>query len=57
MKVALVLLTAPLGPVRIVVCGATVSTVQVREAGVWSMFPAASMARTSNVWEPCERPV
>ena len=57
MKVALVLLTAPVGPVPIVVSGATVSTVQVREAGVVSGLPAASVARTWNVCEPCARPV
>ena len=35
--------------------GACVSTVQVREAGVESVFPAASVARTWSVCEPCER--
>ncbi len=39
------------------VSGATVSTVQVREAGVASTLPAASVARTSNVWEPWASPV
>ena len=40
-NVAEVLATAPIGPVVIVVLGATVSTVHVREAGVASAFPAA----------------
>ena len=42
----------PLGPVSIVVCGALVSTVIVRLAGVASVLPAASVARTSNVCVP-----
>ena len=42
----------PDGPLSIVVCGATVSTVKPREAGVASTFPAGSVARTSNVWAP-----
>jgi hypothetical protein len=33
----------------IVVCGGVVSTVQVYEAGAASVFPAGSVARTSNV--------
>ncbi len=45
----------PLGPVLIVVFGAPVSTVKVREAGVGSWLPAASVARTSKVWEPSVR--
>ena len=45
------------GPVAIVVSGATVSTVQVREAGEASTLPAVSVARTWNVCEPCARPV
>ena len=36
-----------------VVSGAAVSTVKVRDAGVASTLVAASMARTANVWEPC----
>ena len=44
---------APLaGPPVIVVFGATVSTVNVREAGDASTLPAASTARTSSVWAP-----
>jgi hypothetical protein len=34
--------------------GATVSIVQVDCAGVASVFPAASRARTSKVWLPSE---
>ena len=37
--------------------GATVSTVQVREAGEASTLPAASMARTWKVCAPWARPV
>jgi hypothetical protein len=32
--------------------GAWVSTVKVRDAGVWSVFPARSVALTSRLWEP-----
>ena len=39
-------------PASSVVCGAVVSIVNVRLAGVWSTFPAASRARTSNVYVP-----
>ena len=42
------------GPELIVVCGACVSTVHVREAGLPSKFPAASRARTSTVWVASE---
>ena len=45
------------GPTVIDVSGAPVSTVNARVAGVWSMLPAASFARTSNVWPPSPRPV
>ena len=41
--------TEPLGPLSIVVCGAVVSTVHARVAGVASRLPAASTARTWNV--------
>ena len=41
----------PLGPLVIDVSGSTVSTVHVRDAGVVSMFPAASIALT---WKVCE---
>ena len=51
MKVALVLLTEPVGAARFVVSGAIVSTVQVRVAGVASWLPAASTART---WKVCD---
>ena len=37
--------------------GATVSTVQLRSAGVGSWSPPESVARTRNVWESWERPV
>ena len=57
MNVALVLLTEPVGPLLIVVSGAIVSTVHVREAGDPSVLPAGSVARTWNVCEPCESPV
>src|SRR6266481_4498361 len=40
------------GPVSIVVFGAVRSTVQVEPAGVASVFPAASVARTSKLWLP-----
>ena len=50
-KVALVLLTEPVGPAVMVVSGATVSTVHVREAGEASVLPAASVART---WKVCD---
>ena len=46
---ALELFTVPDGPVTIAVCGAVASTLHVREAGVASTFPTASVARTSNV--------
>src|SRR5262249_25472540 len=55
-KVALDELVAPAGPDVIVVSGATVSTLQVRDAGVESMLPAASIARTSKVCVPCAKP-
>ena len=42
-------LVEPAGPVLIVVSGTTVSTVNERLAGVSSMFPATSAARTSIV--------
>ena len=48
-NVALVELMLPLGPLVIEVFGATVSTVHVRVAGVWSTFPAESFARSENV--------
>ena len=42
----------PEGPDVIVVSGATVSTVKVRVAGVWSVLPVVSVARTLKVWAP-----
>ena len=50
----------PLGPAVIVVSGAVVSgvcTVHVRVAGVASVFPAASVARTLKVCAPSARPL
>src|SRR3954452_21141482 len=44
------------GPEVIVVWGGTVSTVQLRAAGVGSTFQAGSAARTWSVCGPCERP-
>ena len=44
--------SCPSGPESIAVWGGVVSTVKVRDAGVASVFPTASVARTSNVWEP-----
>ena len=45
------------GPEVMVVSGAVVSTVQVRLAGVPSVWPAASVALTWKVCEPSERSV
>jgi hypothetical protein len=45
-------LVGPLGPEVNDVSGASVSTVKLRVAGLWSVFPAASVARTSKVWAP-----
>ena len=45
-------LVAPEGPESIVVSGLAVSTVKLGDAGVASVFPTASVARTSNVCEP-----
>ena len=44
------------GPPVIVVSGAVVSTVNVREAGEASTLPTASIARTENVCSPSLRP-
>jgi nucleoside phosphorylase len=51
-NVGVELLISRCGPDVIVVVGAAVSTVKVRRSGVRSVLPAASMARTSNVWLP-----
>ena len=45
-------LVTPLGPELIDVSGAAVSTVKLRVAGVASTLPAASVARTVNVYAP-----
>ena len=42
----------PMGPPAIVVSGGSVSTANARAAGVWSGFPAGSLARTASVWLP-----
>ena len=52
MNVAEVLAVRPVGPPVIVVSGAVASTVKERAAGVASIAPAASIARTSNVFAP-----
>ena len=46
----------PDGPAEIDVSGADASIVQAREAGLASTLPAASVARTSKLWEPLARP-
>src|ERR671923_278204 len=56
-NVASVEVVVPEGPESIVVSGAAVSTVQVRVSGVWSVLPAASVARTENVCSPSLSPV
>ena len=45
-------MVVPDGPLSIVVSGATVSTVNIRDAGDASTLPAASVARTRNVYVP-----
>src|SRR5262249_39189345 len=47
----------PEGPEVIVVSGDVASTVHVRSAGVGSLLPARSVARTRNVCEPSTSPV
>ena len=52
--------TVPVGPPVIVVSGGVVSatfTIQVLVAAEPSVLPAASVARTANVWVPFARPV
>src|ERR671915_2562138 len=51
---ALVLVVVAGGACEIVVCGAAVSTVKARLAGLVSVLPAASVARTSNVCAPSD---
>ena len=57
LKVAFALLLSAGGLPVIVVSGAVRSIVQVYEAGVVSMLPAASTARTRKVWLPSARPL
>ena len=45
------------GPESTAVSGAVASIVQLRLAGVVSVLPAPSVARTSKVWSPPARPV
>ena len=52
LKLAAALLESAGGLESIDVVGAVVSTVQVKLAGVGSVLPAWSIARTSNLWEP-----
>src|ERR687895_652785 len=58
---AVVLAVGSAGPESIVVTGGTVSrgrvTVQLWFAGVGSMWPSASVARTATLWKPIARPV
>ena len=56
-NVASGLFVAPDGPVRIVVSGAVVSTLQVAVAGVGSGLPAESVAMTLTVWVPSLSPL
>jgi hypothetical protein len=56
-KVPLVWFVGLVGPEVMVVCGGVASTVQVYVAGAGSVFPAASVALTSNVCAPSVRPV
>ncbi len=55
-KLGEALLVGPEGPELIVVFGAWVSTVNARLAGLASVLPAASLARTSKLWAPSARP-
>ena len=54
-NVGVLSLVNPVGPPVIVVSGTTESTVNVRLAGVGSMLPAVSMARSSKVCSPSVR--
>ncbi len=51
-NVGVLSLVVPLGPAVIVVSGGVVSTLNARLAGVGSVLPAVSVARTSNVCAP-----
>ena len=57
LKLAEVEFVGSAGPAVIVVSGADRSIVHVWLAGVPSVFPAGSVARTSNVWLPAVKPV
>ncbi len=60
LKLAVLAAVEPEGPAVMAVSGGVVSgvlTVHVREAGVASVFPAKSMARTWKVCVPGARPV
>ncbi len=54
-KVGVESLVRPEGPESIVTTGAVVSILQVKLAGVASVFAAWSIARTSNLWLPSAR--
>ena len=56
-NVAVLALLLPEGPLVMLVSGATVSTVQLNEAGVGSVLPVESVAFTWKVCDPCARPV
>jgi hypothetical protein len=56
-KLALLELVLASGPPTIDVSGAAESTIHVKEAGLASVLPAASVARTWNVREPSARPL
>jgi hypothetical protein len=55
LEIAYVGVLSVVGPESIVVCGAVVSTVIARLAGLPSTYPAASLARTSKVCAPSAR--
>jgi hypothetical protein len=55
LKFALLLFVGFVGLAVIEVSGATVSIVQVNEAGVASVLPVLVIARTWNVWLPSAR--
>jgi hypothetical protein len=54
-KIAVEEFVCPDGPEVIIVLGGA-STVHIRSALVWSVLPAASVALTSNVWLPSDKP-
>ena len=56
-NVAVALLSRTGGLDSIDVSGVLVSIVQVKVAGVGSVLPAGSVARTEKVWEPSARPL